>query len=110
MFFFDNKPLLVKLWNPELDLKTDTLTSLPIWVQFHELELKYWGLDSLSKLGRTLGIPIKIDRYTMEKRMLKYARLLIDIQLNADLPEFIDFINDQDVVVRVPVSLSLIHI
>ena len=36
--------------------------------------------------------------------MLKYARLLIDIQLNADLPEFIDFINDQDVVVRVPVS------
>ncbi|KAJ8429170.1 LOW QUALITY PROTEIN: hypothetical protein Cgig2_010120 [Carnegiea gigantea] len=91
VFFFDSKPLLVKLWNPKLDLKNNTLTSLPIWVQFHELELKYWGSDSFGKLGSALGIPFKIDRCTLEKGC-------------SNLPEFIDFINDQDVVVRVPVS------
>ncbi|KAJ8419256.1 hypothetical protein Cgig2_017471 [Carnegiea gigantea] len=68
-FFFDKKPLLVKPWNPELDLKIVSLTSLPVWVQLHDLDLKYWGLGSLSKLGSTLGIPIKMDKYTMDKRV-----------------------------------------
>ena len=83
VFFFDRKPLLVKPWNPELELYTEQLTSLPIWVQLHELDLKYWGMDSLGKIGSILGIPIKTDRYTMEKRLLRYARLLIDIPLDA---------------------------
>ena len=98
--------MLVKPWNPELDIHTETLTSLPIWVQFHELELKYWGMDCLGKIGSILGIPIKTDRYTMERRLLKHARLLIEIPLDAPFPDFLEFINDQDVVVRVPVCFE----
>ncbi|KAJ8420802.1 hypothetical protein Cgig2_011601 [Carnegiea gigantea] len=37
----DDQLLVVKKGNPELDLQTETLTFLPMWVQFHELELKY---------------------------------------------------------------------
>jgi len=58
-------------------------------------------MASLSKLGSTLGIPIKTDKYTMDKTRLNYARLLIDIAIKGDFPGFIDFINDQDVVMRV---------
>lgn len=61
-------------------------------------------MDSLSKIGSTLGIPIKTNRYTMEKRMLKYVRLLINIQLDAVFPDYIDFVNDQEVIVRLPVT------
>lgn len=61
-------------------------------------------MDSLSQIGSTLGIPLKTDKYTMEKRVLKYARLLIDIQLDASFPDHVDFVNDQDVVVRILVS------
>ena len=102
-FYFARKPLLVKPWNPELDLHTEQLTSLPIWVQFQGLDLKYWGMDSLGKIGSILGIPIKTDRYTMDKRFLRYARLLIDMPLNDPFPEFVEFVNDQDVLVRIPV-------
>ena len=30
VYYFDNKPLIVKAWNPELDLNTEAIVSLPI--------------------------------------------------------------------------------
>ncbi|KAJ8419287.1 hypothetical protein Cgig2_016815 [Carnegiea gigantea] len=57
-------------------------------------------MASLSKLGSILGIPIKTDRYTMEKARLKYARLLIEIPVDDTFPRYIEFVNDQEVVVR----------
>ena len=58
----------------------------------------------MGKLGSILGIPIKTDRYTLEKTRLHYARLLIDIKLDESFPDFIEFVNDQDVVVRLKVE------
>ncbi|KAJ8422194.1 hypothetical protein Cgig2_000659 [Carnegiea gigantea] len=67
VYFFDNKPFLVKPWNEEMDINTEALVSLPIWVRFLELDTKYWGMDSLSKIGSVLGIHIKIDKYARDK-------------------------------------------
>ena len=69
-------------------------------MRFLDLDIKYWGLTSLGKLGSILGIPIKTDRFTLEKTKLHYARLLIDIKLKDSFPDFIEFVNDYDVVVR----------
>jgi len=65
-----------------------------------DLDIKYLGLESLSKIGSTLGISIKTDKYTKEKTMLRYARLLIEIQLEDVFREYIEFINDRSVLVR----------
>jgi len=104
VYYFDNKPLLVKPWNPGMEINTESVSSLPIWVRFLDLDIKYLGLSSLGKLGSILGIPIKTDRYTLEKTRLHYARLLIDIKLDEAFPDFIEFVNDQDVVVRLKVE------
>ncbi|KAJ8435839.1 hypothetical protein Cgig2_003862 [Carnegiea gigantea] len=64
------------------------------------------GIASLSKLGSTLGILIKTDKHTMEKTRLSYARLLIDILVDGFFHEFIDFINDQDVIWSMSGNLS----
>ena len=58
------------------------------------------GLESLSKVCSSLGIPIKTNKYPKKKTMLKYARLLIQIQIIDDFLEFIEFINEHNVVVR----------
>ncbi|KAJ8443420.1 hypothetical protein Cgig2_024197 [Carnegiea gigantea] len=50
VYFFDKKPLLVKPWNEEMDINTEDITSLPIRVKFPDLDIKYWGLDFLSKI------------------------------------------------------------
>ena len=80
-----------------MEINTTKISSLPIWVQLPGLDIKYWGVESLSKIGSMLGIPIKMDRYTMEKSMLRYARLLRDINLEDDFLDYIEFANDKDV-------------
>ncbi|KAJ8449649.1 hypothetical protein Cgig2_005671 [Carnegiea gigantea] len=55
IYFFDSKPMLVKGWNPNMDLQTETIRSLPIWIQLPALDIKYWGMESLSKIGSILA-------------------------------------------------------
>ncbi|KAJ8420146.1 hypothetical protein Cgig2_024525 [Carnegiea gigantea] len=81
-----------------MNISIEDIASLPVWVQFPNLDIKYWSLDSLSKLGSILGIPLKTDMYTKETTMIQYAHLLIDIPLTGDFPEYIEFINDIDLV------------
>ncbi|KAJ8421235.1 hypothetical protein Cgig2_000839 [Carnegiea gigantea] len=95
---------------PEIDYwQTAVLCSVlganpPIEVRLLDLDIKFWGMASLSKLGSTLGIPIKTDRHTMDKTRLSCARLLIDIPVDGLFPEYLDFVNDHDVVVRLRVE------
>ncbi|KAJ8421327.1 hypothetical protein Cgig2_012819 [Carnegiea gigantea] len=108
VYFFDNKPFIVKPWREDLNLNTENLATLPVWVRFPYLEVKYWGPDSLSKLGSLLGIPIKIDKFTRDKTILKYARLLIEMKLQDNFPEYIDFVNEHDMVI-ISQSDQMIH-
>ncbi|KAJ8434330.1 hypothetical protein Cgig2_010947 [Carnegiea gigantea] len=57
-------------------------------------------MQSLSKLGSILSIPLKTDKYTKEKSMLKYARLLVEIPLEGNFSNFIVFSNKKDVIIR----------
>ncbi|KAJ8429998.1 LOW QUALITY PROTEIN: hypothetical protein Cgig2_033923 [Carnegiea gigantea] len=82
VYFFDAKPFLVKGWNPEMDLKTEEIKSLAIWIQLADLDVKFWSSESLSKIESILGIPLKIDKYTRDKSIIKCARILIDISLD----------------------------
>ncbi|KAJ8424009.1 hypothetical protein Cgig2_032393 [Carnegiea gigantea] len=94
VYFFNKKPFIVEAWNESLSLDTSWLQSLPLWVQFLKLDITYWGIESLSKLGSTLGILIKTDRTTKEKSAIKYAILLIEMSLDGPFPNHIDSIND----------------
>ena len=40
-YFFDSKPMLVKGWNPNMDLQAETIRSLPLWIQLPLLDIKY---------------------------------------------------------------------
>ncbi|KAJ8425385.1 hypothetical protein Cgig2_018474 [Carnegiea gigantea] len=91
VYYFARKPFIVKPWNAEMEINTEEICSLPIRVQL---------LTSLSKLGSSLSIPLKTDKYTRDKSMLKYARLLIDIPLKGSFPDYIDFANDKGVLIR----------
>ena len=50
IYYSDSKPFLVKPWTLEMNINIEALTSLPTWVQFPALHIKYWGLDSSSKI------------------------------------------------------------
>ena len=85
MYFFDKKPFLVKEWNAEQTLDIASLHTLPIWVQLPDIDLKYSRMECLSKLGNALGIPIKADRIIKEKTVLRYARILVEMEIDLSL-------------------------
>jgi len=100
IYYFDKKPFIVKSWNPEMDLHTESIKSLPLWVQFPELDIKYWGQESLSKLGNLIGILLKTDRYTKERALIKYARLLTEVPMDGPFLEYIEFFNEYGDLIR----------
>ncbi|KAJ8425740.1 hypothetical protein Cgig2_000800 [Carnegiea gigantea] len=110
IYHFDSKPLMVKGWNPNMDLCTESSESLPIWIRLPELDLKYWGMNSLSKLCSTLGIPLKTDQFTKNKTMIRYARELVEIKLEGSFPEFIEFFNEFDVLIRQPIHYEWLSV
>ncbi|KAJ8421769.1 hypothetical protein Cgig2_000946 [Carnegiea gigantea] len=108
IYFFDSKPMLVKGWNPTMDLQIETIRSLPIWIQLPTLDIKYWGMESLSKIGSILGIPLKTDKFTKDKQVIRYARLLVEMQIDGPFPEHIEFFNEEGVLTRQQVTYEWI--
>ncbi|KAJ8430000.1 hypothetical protein Cgig2_033925 [Carnegiea gigantea] len=100
IYFFDSKPFMVKPGNENMEMNMEAIQSMPLWVQFPELDIRYWGNDSFSKLGGIIGIPIKTDKYTKNKEYLHYARMLIEVPMEGPFPDTIDFINDYRVLVK----------
>ena len=90
-YFFDSKPMLVKGWNPTMDLQTETIRSLPLWIQLPSLGIKYWGIECLSKIGSLLGVPIKTDKITKDKQAIRYARLLVEMPIEGPFPDMLIF-------------------
>ncbi|KAL2931849.1 hypothetical protein RDABS01_037259 [Bienertia sinuspersici] len=95
--FFDSKPVIMKRWDSEMELHKETIKNVPIWIRFPKLELKYWGHRSLHKLGDAIGTTLKVDRLTEQKERLAYARIMVEVDIQKELPNQIDFINEKGI-------------
>ena len=56
-------------------------------------------MHTLTKIGSVLGIPLKTYKYTKDKSMLKYARMMVEMTLDGEFPEYIECANERDVVI-----------
>ncbi|VFQ92993.1 unnamed protein product, partial [Cuscuta campestris] len=77
----------------------DELSDVPIWVQFPNLDMRYWSLSGLGKLGSILGKPIKRDRATATRAKWSYARIQIEVQVQQEFPDIIYYVDKDDRVV-----------
>jgi len=51
-----------------------------------------------------LGIPIKTEKYTEEKQVIRYARLLVEMPIEGPFPNYIEFFNEDEILIWQPVS------
>jgi len=63
---------------------------LPVWVKFPNLPLQCWSPLCLSKLACVIGKPLHADAPTTSMTWLSYARVLVEVDLLADLPSSIN--------------------
>ncbi|VFQ71217.1 unnamed protein product [Cuscuta campestris] len=95
-YYFDNKPVLVQKWYPGVKVNIDQRDDIPIWIQLPDLEMKYWSLTGLSKIGSLVGKPVKRDRATASKRKYAYARIQVEVKVQQEFPLMVQFIDDED--------------
>ncbi|KAJ6874258.1 hypothetical protein NC651_032927 [Populus alba x Populus x berolinensis] len=83
------RPLILKVMPEYFDFGTDEMSCVPIWVKFPNLPLKCWSPRCLSKIASKLGMPIQSDQLTFSMSRISYARVLVELDLLADLKSFI---------------------
>jgi len=74
------------------DFSSSKMSQVPVWIKFPYLPLKCWTPRCLSKLASVLGKPIQCDKLTSTKERLSYARVLVEVDLLADLRSSINVV------------------
>ncbi|XP_021762901.1 uncharacterized protein LOC110727631 [Chenopodium quinoa] len=91
---FDKRPVFLKQWEDGMELSADEFTRVPVWVQLPKLPLKYWGKSYLEKIVCLIGTPIRPDLATQMKDRVSYARYLVEIDVNGQFDEIIEFVSE----------------
>uniref|UniRef100_A0A803P5L3 Reverse transcriptase domain-containing protein n=1 Tax=Cannabis sativa TaxID=3483 RepID=A0A803P5L3_CANSA len=92
--FFNRRPVIMKPWDPNVNFKKEDVKCVPIWVQLEDLELKYWAQKSLFKIVGQLGKPLVEDSITRERERLNYPRVLVEVIMDQQLPDILEFENE----------------
>lgn len=102
--FFHKKPMIIKAWTPELDLSKEVMRIVPMWIQLHNLDLKYWGERSLFKIAGLIGKVVKTDQATHKRERLQYARVvLVEAVVDQEFPEHVCFQNEKNTHIQVKI-------
>ncbi|XP_074298351.1 uncharacterized protein LOC141629211 [Silene latifolia] len=91
---FDSKPVIVNEWRPEACLVKHDVQVIPIWVKLQGLDIKFWGMNSLKKIGGSIGKVLKCDENTSRRNFLSFPRLLIEVKRDQDFPKDIVFVDE----------------
>ncbi|XP_062118703.1 uncharacterized protein LOC133832366 [Humulus lupulus] len=89
---FDKKPVIVRPWTQDLDT-VRLVCSVPLWIRLPNLGLQYWGQKFLSALVSTIRKPIMVDKFTKERSMIRFTRVLVEMEITDDPPFIIYFVN-----------------
>ncbi|XP_074293471.1 uncharacterized protein LOC141620522 [Silene latifolia] len=93
--FFDNKPVVVKEWTPDVKMVKEAIDVVPIWIRFYGLPLKFWG-NALMKIASLVGKPVRCDSNTLLKTFLGHARIMVEVKIGDALPDVIQFADELD--------------
>ena len=90
-------------WQPGMEMLNIQLTSLTIWVNFHNIPLEYWTNTCLGYIASVVGKPLHLDSHTENRSRLSFARICIEVELNCDFPKsaLLNLGNDKYTTVRI---------
>ncbi|XP_074277271.1 uncharacterized protein LOC141600913 [Silene latifolia] len=102
-FLFDNKPLIIRAWQPDIDLEKEEIKCVPAWIRLKGLPLKFWG-QSLPKLANLVGKYVKSDAATESKTRLGFARIMVELKVDQKFPSHITFLDEKQSKIQIPVE------
>ncbi|KAK8684471.1 hypothetical protein V6N13_040498 [Hibiscus sabdariffa] len=85
-----NKPLILRNWEPNLQKLDFDLASMPLWVLLYNVPLELYFQKGLSYIASALGRPLCMDSITTSKKRLEFAKVCIEVHAGVVLPKSID--------------------
>ncbi|KAL2940818.1 putative shell protein 2 [Bienertia sinuspersici] len=82
--------MILKPWSEDMDFMQDEIKTIPIWMQV-SVDFKYWGIRSLEKILKPVGGLLRLDAITTRRERLQYARCMVEVKLNQDFPDHVEF-------------------
>lgn len=61
--------------------REEDMNSLPCWIQIHGLPPDCWNAHVLSLITTCIGTPVHMDMLTYERKRVKYARVLVEVDI-----------------------------
>ncbi|GJW54917.1 putative reverse transcriptase domain-containing protein [Tanacetum coccineum] len=91
-WFVRNNPLILKKWNPDVNLMKEDVVNVPVWVKLHGVHVAEFTEDGLSSIATNIRTPLMLDSYTSDMCIQSwgrssYARSLIEIRANVELKD-----------------------
>ena len=103
-WLFDGRLIILKRWSESSSPERDLLSSLPVWVRFPFLHLKFWSQKVLSKASSLLGNPLYMDNATANGKRIVYARCFDEISASKNLPNQVTLELEDGELVSIPVE------
>ncbi|GKC20452.1 reverse transcriptase domain-containing protein [Tanacetum coccineum] len=93
-WFICNNPLILKKWNPDVNLLKEDMGNVPVWVKLHGVPMTAFSEDGLSVITTKLGTPLMLDSYTSDMCIQSYgrssyARAMIEVRADVELKDTI---------------------
>ena len=86
-WYIAGRPIILRVWQPSMEMLNIQLTSLPIWVKFYNIPLEYWTNTCLSYIASAVGKPLHMDSLTENRTRLSFARICIEVDLSSKFPK-----------------------
>ncbi|KAL8542604.1 hypothetical protein ACS0TY_003475 [Phlomoides rotata] len=74
-------------WVQAFNLNRVCTSLARVWVRFIDLPMEYWQPGILEAMASAFGTLIRIDDRTLHRRIVHYARVLVEIDMKVDLIE-----------------------
>ncbi|XP_074297251.1 uncharacterized protein LOC141627956 [Silene latifolia] len=91
MFFFYGKPIILRSWETNVKITKVSVKTVPIWMKLVGLDLKFWGAKCLEKLASLVGKFVRVDDCTLDKLLLGYAKVMVEVEVDQHFPDRIHF-------------------
>lgn len=102
-WFYNDRPLILRPWSANLNLKEIDVKKVPVWVQFTNMPLDLWSSSIVQKMASCIGTPLASDKLTANRDRLSFARVLIDVEIKDSLPRSIPVEMDDGSIYRQPI-------
>ena len=86
-YFFNQVGLFIKPWHIGFNFVEEIPSRVPVWVRLPWLPLEFWREDILHSISLLLGKPVGSATQTQDRKIISYARICVEVDLNNPLPD-----------------------